>query len=125
MNPTRRAICGLGLAAMCRPLFAQTYPSKRIEFVVAGGAGGGLDLVGRELEQAMRERKVTEQPIVIVNMGAGGGNAAKTYVQRHKGDPYVLYLDTNRIYLNKLAGTIAVGQDAVTAIGRVMTEYLV
>src|SRR5215217_4802984 len=37
----------------------------------------------------------------------------------------MLYLDTNRIYLNKLAGTISVGQEAVTAIGRVMTEYLV
>jgi putative tricarboxylic transport membrane protein len=125
MNRTRRAICSLGLGLACAPLFAQTYPSKRIEFVVAGGAGGGLDLVGRELEQAMRESKVTEQPIVIVNMGAGGGNAATTYVQRHKGDAHMLYLNTNRLYLNRLAGTIGVGQEAVTAIGRVMTEYLV
>jgi putative tricarboxylic transport membrane protein len=110
---------------VCTPLFAQTYPAKRIELVVAGGAGGGLDLVGRELEQALRGSKVVEQPIVIMNIGAGGGNAAKTYVLRHKGDPNVLYLDTNRTYLNKLVGTIREGHDSVTAIGRVMTEYLV
>jgi putative tricarboxylic transport membrane protein len=125
MNPTRRSICALAVGVICPPVLAQAYPSKRIEFVVAGGAGGGLDLVGRELEQAMRETKVTDQPIVIVNMGAGGGNAATTYVQRHKGDAHMLYLNTNRLYLNRLAGTINVGQEAVTPIGRVMTEYLV
>lgn len=112
---------------LCPSAFGQSapFPSKRIEFVVAGGSGGGLDLVGRAFEQALRETKTIEQPIVIVNMGAGGGNAAKTYIQRHKGDPYFLYLDTNRIYLNKLVGTSALGHDSVTAVSRLMTEYLV
>src|SRR5205085_1975525 len=63
--------------------------------------------------------------LVILNMGAGGGNAAKTYVLRHAGDPYYLYLDTNRIYLNKLVGTTPLAHDSVTPVSRLMTEYLV
>src|SRR3954453_8117945 len=101
------------------------YPSKRIELVVAGGAGGGLDLVGRAFEQALRDTRTIDQPLVILNMGAGGGNAAKTYILRHPGDPNYLYLDTNRIYLNKLVGTTPLGYEAVTPVSRLMTEYLV
>lgn len=123
----RRFTSALVLAPASSLLRAQStaYPGKRIELIVAGGAGGGLDLVGRAFEQAARETRLVEQPIVVVNMGAGAGNAAKTHVYQRKGDPYTLYLDTNRVYLNKLLGTIALGHDAVTPVGRLMTEYLV
>jgi putative tricarboxylic transport membrane protein len=122
-----RIVWAVGLAIMCASAAAQPgrYPSKRIDFIVAGGAGGGLDLVGRAFEQALRETRTVEQPIVIVNMGAGAGNAAKTQIIQHRGDPYYLYLDTNRVYLNKLLGTTAQGHDAVTPVARLMTEYLV
>ena len=127
MNRSGRVLfaLSLGLASLNAWSQAEPYPAKRIELVVAGGAGGGLDLVGRALEQALRETKTIDKPMVILNMGAGGGNTAKTYILRHKGDPYYLYLDTNRTYLNKLAGTIALGHDAVTPVSRLMTEYLV
>jgi putative tricarboxylic transport membrane protein len=121
-----RLVAALVSALLCPAVLpADSYPSKRVELVVAGGAGGGLDLVGRALEQALRDTKTVAQPIVIVNMAGGAGNTAKTYIQRHRGDPYYLYLDTNRVYLNKLAGTIPVGDEAVTPVVRVMTEYLV
>jgi len=104
---------------------AQPYPNKRIELIVGGPAGGGLDQLSRAFEQALREAKTIEQPLVIVNMGGGAGNAAKAYVHQHKGDPYYLYLDTNRVYLNKLLGTIAIGHDAITPVGRLIAEYMV
>ena len=100
-------------------------PGKRIDFVVAGGAGGGLDLVGRAFEQAVRDTRTLDQPIVVLNMGQGGGNTATSYVQRFKSNPHVLYLNTNRLYLNKLAGTTPLGHDSVTPLSRLMTEYLV
>jgi putative tricarboxylic transport membrane protein len=112
----------LGTAVHAQPA---PYPAKRIDLIVAAGAGGGLDLVGRALEQALRETRAVDQPLVIVNMGGGAGNTAKSYVHQHQGDPYLLYLDTNRIYLNKLVGTTPLGHDAVTPVARLMTEYLV
>ena len=123
---TWQALAAIGLALLSQVIGAQhaPYPGKRIEMVVAGGAGGGLDLVGRAFEQALRETKLLEQPVVILNMGAGAGNAAKAYVVKHKGDPYFIYLDTNRVYLNKLLGTTELGHDAVTPVARLITEYL-
>jgi putative tricarboxylic transport membrane protein len=123
---TWQSLAAMGLALLSPVLGAQNapYPNKRIELVVAGGAGGGLDLVGRAFEQALRETRTVEQPLVILNMGAGAGNAAKAYIVKHKGDPYFLYLDTNRLFLNKLLGTTEIGHDAVTPVGRLITEYL-
>jgi putative tricarboxylic transport membrane protein len=104
---------------------AQQYPNKPLQLIVGGPAGGGLDQLSRAFEQALREAKTVEQPLVIVNMGGGAGNAAKAFVHQHRGDPYYLYLDTNRVYLNKLLGTTALGHDAVTPLGRLIAEYMV
>ena len=101
------------------------YPSKTIELVVAGNPGGGLDLVARELEGALRETKLVKQAIAIKNMGGAGGNLAKSYVSQRKGDAHVLYLESNRIFVNRIVGTTKLTYTDVTPVARVMTEYLV
>ena len=120
-----RWLCVVALSLAAPLAMAQAYPHKSVQLIVGGPAGGGLDQLSRAFEQALRESKTIEQPLVIVNMGGGAGNAAKAYVHQHKGDPYYLYLDTNRVYLNKLLGTIALGHDAVTPVGRLIAEYMV
>jgi putative tricarboxylic transport membrane protein len=93
--------------------------------VAAGNAGGGLDLVARALEQALREEKLFTQTFVINNMGGAGGNLAKNYVHQKKGNPHYLYIESNRIYTNKIVGTTPLTYTDVTPIGRLVTEYLV
>lgn len=105
---------------------AAEYPAGRtMDLVIAGNAGGGLDLVGRELEATLRESKVYTDPLVIKNMGGGGGNVAKSYVHQRKGDAYTLYLESNRIFVNRIVGTTSLTYTDVTPVARVMTEYLV
>jgi putative tricarboxylic transport membrane protein len=104
---------------------AASYPDKPIEMVVAGSAGGGLDLLGRALDGALHEAKLLNQPIVIKNMGGAGGNVAKAYVHQRKGDPYLLYAESNRIYVARIVGTTPLTYTDVTPLGRLMTEYLV
>ena len=106
-------------------LHAADYPAKTIELVPAGAPGGGLDLVARAMESVLREEKLFTQTFVIKNMGGAGGNLAKTYINQKKGDPYFLYLESNRIYLNRIVGTTHLTYTDVTPLGRVMTEYLV
>ena len=119
----RCAIAGLLLHAAASQ--AAEYPAKTIEFVVAGNPGGGLDLVARELENALREAKLLKEAFAIKNMGGAGGNLAKHYVHQRKGDAHTLYLESNRIFVNRIVGTTNLTYTDVTPVARVMTEYLV
>jgi len=119
-------VLGLALLAFVSGLVsAASYPSKVVEMVVAGNAGGGLDLTGRALENALRDARLFSQSFAIKNMGGAGGNIAKSYVSQKKGDPHVIYVESNRIYVNKIVGTTELDQRDITPIGRLITEYLV
>jgi putative tricarboxylic transport membrane protein len=104
---------------------ASPFPAKRIEVVVSGNPGGGIDTTARSVERALIEGKLVEQPLVMNNMSGAAGDLAKAYVTNKKGDPYYLYVESNRIYQNKLLGTTQIGIDEVTPIARLLTEYLV
>jgi putative tricarboxylic transport membrane protein len=58
-------------------------------------------------------------------MGGAGGNLAKAYVHQRSGDPYTLYVESNRVYVNKLVGTTPLDHRDLTPIARLTTEYLV
>ncbi len=71
-------VVGLLLAAgLSRPAPAQDYPQQTIKFVIAFGPGGGADIIGRILAEAM-QRKMGKAVIVENKPGAGGilGNDA-------------------------------------------------
>jgi putative tricarboxylic transport membrane protein len=131
MIESRRALPLLPalLCALLLPPFAAAqapaYPAKRIEVVVAGNPGGGIDATARAVERGLTEAKLINQPLVMNNMSGAAGDVAKLYVSQKKGDPYYLYVESNRIYQNKLLGTTQVGIDEVTPIARLLTEYLV
>src|SRR5512139_3392367 len=98
--------CGaLALVTAFTGALAAQYPGKSVELIVAGNAGGGLDLVARELDVALRESKLVTEPLVIKNVGGGGGNVAKNQVHQRKGESHLLYLESNRIFVNKIVGT--------------------
>lgn len=105
-------------------LQAAGYPDKPIEMVAAGNAGGGLDLTARALETALREAKLFPETFAIKNVGGAGGNLARAQVHQKKGDPYVLYLESNRIYVNRIVGTTPLTHNDVTPLGRLITEYV-
>lgn len=115
------AIASLGIAAPC----AAQYPDRTVEMVAAGNPGGGLDLVARALEISLREERLFSAGFAIRNMGGAGGNLAKTYINQKKGDPHFVYLESNRIYVNRIVGTTPLGLGDVTPLARLVTEYLV
>ncbi len=116
---------GLAAALLWAPSgFAAGFPERPVEMVVAGSAGGGLDLTGRALETALREAKLFPQNFVIKNVGGAGGNVARTQVNQKKGDSHMLYVESNRIYVNRIVGTTQLTHKDVTPIGRLITEYV-
>ncbi len=100
------------------------YPDKTVEMVVAGAAGGGLDMTGRALETALRESKLFSQSFAIKNVGGAGGNVARAQVHQKKGDTHVIYIESNRIFVNRIVGTTTLSHHDVTPLGRLITEYL-
>jgi putative tricarboxylic transport membrane protein len=120
-----RLLIAAGLACASVALHSAEYPARTIELVPAGNAGGGLDLVARGLEAAMREEKLMKEAFAIKNMGGAGGNLAKSYIHQKKGDPHFLYVESNRIFVNRIVGTTNLSYTDVTPLARLMTEYLV
>ena len=63
--------------------------------------------------------------MVINNMGGAAGDAAKAYVHQKKGDGHVLYVESNRMFQNKIIGTTQLDFDDFVPLARLITEYLV
>lgn len=103
---------------------AAGYPERSIEMIAAGNAGGGLDLTARAMEVALREAKLFPESFVIKNVGGAGGNLARSQVHQKKGDGHMLYVESNRIYVNRIVGTTQLTHNDVTPIGRLITEYV-
>src|SRR2546426_567792 len=85
------AICApaIGLAA---PAAAQEWPQRTIHIIVAFGPGGGTDIVGRILAQAMQDK--LGQSVVIENRPGAAGTLGNEAVARAEKDGYTLGIMT-------------------------------
>lgn len=80
----------------------EKYPARPIRLVVPFPAGGGTDVMGRNLEA--RLAAVLGQPVVIDNKTGAGGAIGASDVARAKPDGYTLLLGTSSTHvINQLA----------------------
>lgn len=74
---------------------AQTYPDRRITFVVPYAAGGAGDASARMLANKLSE--AWGQPVVVENKPGGGGVVGNDYVAKAPADGYTMLLGTTQI----------------------------
>ncbi len=105
MTMSRRDWLRLGLAQACSGLAAlpalateASFPSRPIRVVVPFAAGGGTDVVGRELAQLMSTE--LGQPLVIDNRAGGGTVPGSDLVAKAPPDGYTLLLTTSALAIN-------------------------
>jgi tripartite-type tricarboxylate transporter receptor subunit TctC len=110
------------LALITGNAFAQSYPSKPIRMVVAFPPGGPVDVVARLVSAKMGD--ALGQPIVVENVGGGGGNIAATRVVKSPADGYTILAHSSAYAVNPaLLGNL--GFDAekdMTAIAVVASQ---
>jgi tripartite-type tricarboxylate transporter receptor subunit TctC len=100
----RRQALALGLtslAAVFAPLPAlgqSKYPDRPIRLIVPRGAGGQVDVIGRQWGERINALLGT---VVIENMGGGGGTIGTATVARAQADGHTLLLgSTSDLVLN-------------------------
>jgi len=94
-----RAAGAGGLAAITPLAFgADKFPSRTIRIVVPFAPGGGTDVVGRALIQAMSED--LKQPIIIDNKAGAGTVIGSDLVAKAAPDGHTLLMTTSAIAIN-------------------------
>ena len=82
------ALIALTSVASAQPDVSADYPNRPVRIIVAGEAGGGIDVVARVLSSPLKEK--LGQPFVIENRGGAGGNLGASIVFNADPDGYTL-----------------------------------
>jgi tripartite-type tricarboxylate transporter receptor subunit TctC len=100
MHFTRRAALGLALAtAFSGAALAQAWPAKPIRLVVPFPAGGGTDIIGREVAQKVAAN--AGWTVVVDNKPGSGGNLGVDAAAKSAADGYTLVLgQTSNLAIN-------------------------
>jgi tripartite-type tricarboxylate transporter receptor subunit TctC len=87
---TRRSVLKSAPALLlsAAPVWAQSFPTRPIRYIVPVPAGGGSDFVGRTVTE--RWSKALGQTFVVDNIGGGGGVIASQTAAKAAPDGYTL-----------------------------------
>jgi tripartite-type tricarboxylate transporter receptor subunit TctC len=92
----RRAIIAalvLAVGAMASAAKGQGYPSRPITLIVPAAAGGIVDLAARIVGNGLTQKY--NQPVIVVNKGAGNGNPAIGEFVKAAPDGYTLLVSND------------------------------
>ena len=88
----------LALHAFAAPALAESYPSKAVRIIVPYGAGGGSDVLARQLGAVLQT--VWGQGVVVENRAGASGNIGTEAVVHSPGDGYTLLLQNSTMLSN-------------------------
>ncbi len=96
---TRRLLLALIACTACTASFGQAWPSKPIRLVVPFPAGGGTDIIAREVTQKITE--ATKWSFIVDNKPGSGGAIGLDNVAKSPADGYNLVLgQTSNLAIN-------------------------
>lgn len=90
------------------------YPEKEVTVIIPWSAGGGTDLIGRQL--AILLEKDLGKPFVVVNKTGGGGAVGFQAIASAKPDGYTIGLISVTMILQKYSATTYVDYKTIKPI---------
>jgi len=98
-------------------------PEKATEMVVINAPGGGSDRIARIMSSVMREKKIIDVPLNVVNKPGGGGNVAYTYLSQRRADGHYLSVGGKSILTSHIAGR-GLNYTEFTTVAHLFGEYI-
>src|SRR3970282_557766 len=80
------------------------YPSKRLDWTIAFGPGGGNDIMSRTLISILEKYKLYPETIVPENRPGGSGAKGWGYLFSQKGNPYHISTTSGTFITTPLQG---------------------
>jgi putative tricarboxylic transport membrane protein len=103
---------------------AQSWkPSKPIELIIPGGAGGGQDRTARIMQKIMQDGLVPTA-VTVSNRPGGGSNLAYVYLNQNTGDGHYLASATATLLTNHILGTSPLNYTHFTPVCILYGEYV-
>lgn len=93
--PRRAALAALALPALGQP----AWPARPVRLIIPYAAGGGTDILGRALAEALRP--ALAQPVVVENRAGGNGVIGTELVVRAEPDGHTLCAVVSTHILNR------------------------
>lgn len=102
---------------------AEDWPSEPIELIVGFGAGGGTDLVGRAIADALE--KELDVPVQVVNRTGGGGVVGFDALRTADPDGNTIGIVTAQVITANLRGVMDATWEDFTHIGMINIDQAV
>lgn len=117
----------LALAVLAgAPASAQDkYPSKRLNWTIAFGPGGGNDIMSRTLISIMEKYKLYPEGIVAENRAGGSGAVGWGHVFNQKGNPYHISSTSGSFITTPLQANTSWRPESFTPVALLASDDLV
>jgi putative tricarboxylic transport membrane protein len=98
------------------------YPTKRLDWTIAFGPGGGNDLMARTFINILKKYELYDQEIIPTNRKGGSGAVGWGYVNSHKGDAYHISTTSGSFITTPLKSDIGFNYKSFTPIALMATD---
>ncbi len=123
---TPYSILGCVLLAASASVLAQGWsPQRNVEIVVGSAPGGSNDRTGRFVERMLREHRLVNTTVTVVNKPGGGTQVAFAYVNQHAGDAHYLLIGTTALLTSYITGQGKLYYADFTPIASLFNDYTV
>lgn len=108
--------------ALSTSVQAQNYPSRDIQFVVPFSAGGGSDVIARNITNTINHLQLLPVNLTVDNRPGGSGAVGYTYLAGRRGDPHFVGTVSIAFFTTPLLGGSPVSYRDFQPLAAVATD---